>query len=475
MLAQGASVVRCTLGIPHEAAVPSAPMSKALADTHQRALAINLDASIYGSFAEIGAGQEVARWFFHVGGAAGTVARTISAYDMAMSDAVYGKAERYVSRARLEAMLAREHSLLVEQLGAARGAKSRFFAFADTVSARNYAGTNECHGWIGLRFQHEPGSAPSDVILHVNLMDSTNLLQQQAVGILGVHLIHAAYHTRATPREFLTALFDELSLARIEVDVAELRGPAFQGFDARATALQLLLQGLTPAVVFGQDGAAATPSELMRKRPIVIERGRYRTTKPAHGVLLAAATRSLRAELPADSREPLGLFEVSLAEKAEIPAPSEAEILLRVARLTQLGFPVAVTRFRRAFELTEFVRRYTREPVRLGLGASNLVELLMTYAEAGAAGDGMQALGRLLSENVRIYVFPMPADLFRERLERAGIDPRSIQHESEGPITPEGLRLPAPMSHIHAYLISAGWLVRVAEPRAELAAKQVSA
>lgn len=451
-------------------------MSTASADTHQRALAINLDGSIYGSFAEIGAGQEVARWFFHVGGAAGTVARTISAYDMAMSDAVYGKAERYVSRARLEAMLAREHSLLIEQLGPARGAKSRFFAFADTVSARNYAGTNECHGWIGLRFQHEPGSAPSDVILHVNLMDATNLLQQQAVGILGVHLIHAAYHERATPQQFLTALFARLSLARIEVDVAELRGPAFPGFDGRATALQLLLQGLTPAVVFGQDGAVATPSELLRKRPLVIERGRYRTTKPAHGVLLATAARSLRAELAADAREPLGMFEISVAEGTETPAPSEAEILQRVARLTKLGFPVTISRFGRAFELSEFVRRYTPEPVRMVLGASNLVELLMTHAKADVAAGGMEALGRLLSENVRLYVFPMPADLFRERLERAGIDPRAIQHEGDGPVTAEGLRLPPPMNHIHAYLLAAGWIVRVAEPRpSEPAVKQVTA
>lgn len=428
-------------------------------DTHQRALAINLDASIYGSFAEIGAGQEVARWFFHVGGAAGTVARTISAYDMAMSDAVYGKAERYVSRARLEAMLACEHALLVTQLGPERGEKSRFFAFADTVSARNYAGTNECHGWIGLRFQHEHGSAPSDVVLHVNMMDASNLLQQQAVGILGVHLIHAAYHERATAESFLKSLFEGLSLARIEVDVADLRGPAFPGFDARATALQLVLQGLTPAVVFGEDGAIAAPSELLRKRPLVIERGRYRTKKWEHGVLLAAAARKLRAELAADAREPLALFEISLAEKAETPAPNAVEVLERVARLSKFGFPIAVTRFGRAFELSEFVRRYTPEPVRFAMGVSNLVETLLTHAEAGAVGGGMQALGRLLSENVRLYIFPMPPAIFRERLEQAGLDPRTIQHDPAGPVTAESLRLPSPMSHIHAYLLAAGWLV----------------
>ncbi len=446
-------------------------------DTHQRALAINLDGSIYGSFAEIGAGQEVARWFFHVGGAAGTVARTISAYDMAMSDAVYGKADRYVSRARLEAMLEREHALLIEQLGPTREDTSRFFAFADTISARNYAGTNECHGWIGLRFQHEPGAAPSDASLHVNLMDSSNLLQQQAVGILGVNLIHAAYHERGSLQEFLAALFEGLSLARLEVDVADLRGPAFRGFDATATALGLVRQELANAVFFGKDGVVTPPSELLRKRPLVVERGRYRSKKSQHGPLLASALRQLRAELGPDAREPLGLFEITLREPNGTPIPDDGQTPERVARLTALGQPVAVTRFARAWEVSEFVRRYTPEPVRFAVGVSSLIELLFAHAAPGEIGGGMQALGRLLSEQqVRVIVYPMPAAVFRERLARAGIDANRIEHDARGSVEAKGLKLPSPIGHLYDYLLASGWAVPLsAPPEGEVAKAQAPA
>src|SRR5262245_22994437 len=165
-------------------------------DTHHTALRINLDAACYGTIAEIGAGQEVARWFLQVGGASGTVAKTVSAYDMTVSDAIYGKAGRYVSRKRVEDMLEHEYTLLVERLAAGKGAKARFFVSAATIAARNFAGTNECHGWLGVRFQTQPGGAPNDVIIHVNLLDQSNLLQQQAVGILGVNLIYAVIYQR---------------------------------------------------------------------------------------------------------------------------------------------------------------------------------------------------------------------------------------------------------------------------------------
>ena len=160
-------------------------------DTHQKALAINLDASRYGTFAEIGAGQEVVRWFFRVGGAAGTIAKSISAYDMAVSDAIYGRTERYVCRTRLDSMLAYEHDLNLTRLAPSRGDKTAFFTFADTVSARNFKGTNECHGWMGVTFQSRPGAADSEIILHVRMLDTEAVLQQEALGIVGVNLFTA--------------------------------------------------------------------------------------------------------------------------------------------------------------------------------------------------------------------------------------------------------------------------------------------
>ena len=181
-------------------------------DTHQKALAINLDPTIFGSFAEIGAGQEVARWFLRVGAASGTVAKTVSAYDKEVSDDLYGGGSRYVSIERLEAMLDREWSLLLTQLEKSRGPSTRLFSFADTVSARNFSGTNECHGWMGIRFQDEPGGETNDVLLHINLRDLSNLLQQEVLGIVGVNLIYAAFHQRSSPEDLSKVLLDQASL-----------------------------------------------------------------------------------------------------------------------------------------------------------------------------------------------------------------------------------------------------------------------
>src|SRR2546427_2220865 len=217
-------------------------------DTHAKALAINLEASIYGSFAEIGAGQEVARWFLTVGAASGTVAQTISAYDKAVSDDTYGARTRYVSRERLLAMLDHEYKLVTERLGPARGTQTRFFAFADTVATRNYKGDNEQHGWVGLRFQTEPGSDPSDVLLHVNLMDPTAQQQQEALGVLGVNLLYGAHHARGSADEFLACLSDALSIDRLEIDVLELSGPAFAGQNPRAWCLELVRKQMARAI-----------------------------------------------------------------------------------------------------------------------------------------------------------------------------------------------------------------------------------
>src|SRR5271169_5016195 len=200
-------------------------------DAHHKALSINLDATTFGSFAEIGAGQEVARWFLLVGAASGTVAKTISAYDKEVSDDLYGAGTRYVSKPRLQAMLDSEWEQLLGQLHVSRGATTKFFSFVDTISARNFSGTNDCHGWVGLRFLQQPGGPPNDVILHVNLQDPSNVQQQEAVGILGVNLLFAAQHALASPEEFLASVLEELSIARLELDCVELKGPAFENWD----------------------------------------------------------------------------------------------------------------------------------------------------------------------------------------------------------------------------------------------------
>ncbi len=186
--------------------------------THHKALTLNLNASAFGSFAEIGAGQEVSRWFFVVGGASATVAKTISAYGKEVSDDLYGSGSRYVSRQRLEAMLDKEWAQLLAQLNETRGSHTRFFSFVDTVSARNFAGTNDPHGWVGLRFQLQPAGPPNDVLLHINMRDPSNVLQQEAIGILGVNLIYAAFYELQTEESFLAGLAEDVVKERIEID-----------------------------------------------------------------------------------------------------------------------------------------------------------------------------------------------------------------------------------------------------------------
>jgi len=219
-------------------------------DTHRKALTVNLDPSTFGSFAEIGAGQEVARWFLVVGAASGTVAKTISAYDKAVSDNLYGSGSRYVSRPRLEAMLDNEWTQLLSQLDKTRGTQTRFFSFVDTVSARNYAGTNDAHGWVGLRFQVQPGGPPNDILLHINLRDPSNVLQQEAIGILGVNLVYAAFYQLQAKESFFDGLTQDVARERIEIDFVDFRGPVFAGWDHAALLAYLAHAGLAEAVFF---------------------------------------------------------------------------------------------------------------------------------------------------------------------------------------------------------------------------------
>ncbi len=233
--------------------------------TDEKALRINLDATKYGTFAEIGAGQEVARRFFRVGGAAGTIAKTMSAYDMTFSDAIYGPADRYVSRVRLQTMLDHEYDLLVERLDRKFGAEKTFFVFADTVAARCFKERNESHGWLGVRFQSQPRGQPSQIIIHVRLLDEGNVEQQEALGVIGVNLLHGAFYDRQ-PEKLISSLQENLPPGRIEVDMIKFSGPLFQNVDNRLMSLQLVSQGLTDAVMFKADGETVQPAEVSTKR-----------------------------------------------------------------------------------------------------------------------------------------------------------------------------------------------------------------
>src|SRR6201998_3937877 len=237
--------------------------------THKKTLALNLDPTKFGSFAEIGAGQEVARWFLAVGAASGTVAKTISAYDKEVIDDLYGPGVRYVSKERLEAMLDSEWAQLLKQLQKTRGPQTRFFSFVDTVSARNFAGTNEPHGWVGLRFQLQPGAQPNDILLHINMRAPSNPLEQTAIGILGVNLIYAVFYQLQMKEAFLENVAQGVE-KRIEIDYAEVRGAAFEGWDQRAVPAPLVRAGLAEAVYFPSSGSPVPPIEVLHKKATLL-------------------------------------------------------------------------------------------------------------------------------------------------------------------------------------------------------------
>jgi len=281
--------------------------------TRRKALALNLDRAKYGTIAEIGAGQEVARWFFVVGGAAGTVAKTISAYDMEVSDSIYGPAPRYVSRQRLQAMLENEFSQLLEGLGSTRGETTSFFAFADTVATRSYRKAEDGRGWMGIRFQGQPRETPSDVVLHVNLKDNSAALQQEALGVVGINLIYGAYHYHDEPETLIGSLMDELSRDRVEVDMIKFSGPAFDAVDNRLMSLQLVEQGLTDAAMFTATGEVVQPSEVLHKKPILVERGTFRPVTKLTLDLLAGAREQFVAEPAVQGEEPVVLMEMTCA------------------------------------------------------------------------------------------------------------------------------------------------------------------
>jgi len=436
-------------------------------DTHHKALTLNLDTSTFGSFAEIGAGQEVARWFLLVGGASGTVAKTISAYDKEVSDDLYGSGSRYVSKQRLEAMLDNEWAQLLTQLSKTRGPQTRFFCFVDTVSARNFAGTNDSHGWIGLRFQLQPGGPPNDVLLHINMRDPSNVLQQQAIGILGVNLIYAAFYEVQPKESFLEGLAQDVVAERIEIDYVDLRGPAFESWDRRALLVHLVRAGLAEAVFFPSKGSTVPPTEVLYKKAVVLAPGYFGHTDPVHSQvhlrLLASATEELQEYLGETKSAPAGFFCLTVAPfTPDEPAPEIPDLLHRIDALLAAGGDVLLFRQRELYHMTALVNRHTKAPVRFVAGLS-LVIRAFEDVYGNLEGSRLEALARLFAQNVRIYVYPMTATDLREWLKSASTTGWEWS-ETNGWVSASQLRRAPPLGHLFAYLLASNFLVSMRVP-----------
>ena len=311
--------------------------------TEQKALDINLNDRIYGTFAEIGAGQEVARHFFQVGAAAGTIAKTMSAYDKTYSDRIYGQDDnrRYVSESRLYKILDHEYQLIEERLMDTRH-DTNFFVFADTVSAINYARTIKGNGWIGLRFQHYPKSDPNDVIMHVKMLDKNNRQQQEAIGILGVNLLYACYHYRDNQEEFVESLLDGLK-SRVSIDMIRTSGPAFQYYDNRLFCLYMIKHKLTEVAIFNSDKLSVHASEFLYRKDVMVVRGHFRP--PTH-VTVDAFNKSFAQFKAEEGVEPEScrlLAEITLDNLLRFGALDERDFLDRTEMLVALGHTVIIS------------------------------------------------------------------------------------------------------------------------------------
>ena len=374
--------------------------------TDRKALQINLDPAKYGTFAEIGAGQEVARRFFRIGGAAGTIAKTMSAYDMTFSDAIYGPADRYVSRVRLQTMLDHEYNLLIERLDAKFGAEKTFFVFADTVAARSFKQRSESHGWLGMRFQSEPRAQPSQIIIHVRLLDQTNVEQQEALGVIGVNLLYGAFYHHQ-PEKLISSLHENLDSGRIEVDMIKFSGPVFQSVDNRLMSLQLVSQGLTNAVMFKADGETVQPAEVFYKKAILVERGNFRPVTYATNDMLDGACRVFMKHCDCSEDEVVVLMEMTLENLLADGQVDHADFLARADILRALGRTVLISKFGEYYRLAGYLFRYTNRAIGLVMGVPSLMEIFNEKYYTNLEGGILEALGRMFKGGLKLYVYPM--------------------------------------------------------------------
>jgi hypothetical protein len=416
---------------------------------HEKAVQINLDKRFYGTFAEIGAGQEVARWFFRVGGAAGTLAKTISAYDMTFSDAIYGKGERYVSQPRLQNMLDYEFNLLIERLGEKRGAQTSFFVFSDTVSARNFLGTNECHGWMGVKFQLQPQAEPSEIVIHVNMLDKENIQQQEALGIIGTNLCYGAFYLHSEPEKLIASLLDGLSTSRLEVDMIKFLGPYFSNVDNRLMALQLVEKGLSNAALIGAEGDVLQPSEVLHKKPILIERGSFRPVTYVNLDMVDGARSQFLQDLGEKEDGIVELMEITMSNLLTTGTIDHRDFLARADTINAVGKMVLISNYAEYYKLAAYLQRYTKSRIGIVLGIPNLKELFDEKYYELLEGGILESFGRLFKNDLKLYVYPFLDPAYPELTTISNMD------------------VPEHVTHLFKHLVQSGYIEQIANVHRE--------
>jgi len=383
-------------------------MEREVLSTNRKALRINLNDSIFGSFAEIGGGQEAARNFFQAGGASGTIAKTISAYDKSFSDALYNnnKTGRYVSQGRLGKMLDKEYSELVQLLENKRQIPTRYFAYANTVSTLNFKKDNKAHGWLGIRFQLEPKSPPNEIIMHIKLLENDGLQQQHSLGILGVNLIFACFNYHQTPNTFLKSLLDNLSTDSIEITMVRMSGPGLDYVDNRLLSVQLVNNGMTPATVFDRNGKVQQPDDMLYKKNVLAFRGSFRPITYVGFDMLKSSYAIFKKDQDYDKDNTLPLCELTLNNLLEEGSFDERDFLNRVDLLNGMGQNVMVSNFREYYKLVSYFSQFKIKNLRIVIGVPTLSKVLDKMYYSRLKGGILEAFGKLFPDNMKMYVYP---------------------------------------------------------------------
>ncbi len=377
--------------------------------TREKALRINLDEKKYGTIVEIGAGQEVARQFFLAGAAAGTIAKTMSAYDMKFSDAIYGVQDdrRYVSKARVQAMMEQEFDLVVDRVGDIRSKSSRYFAYAATVAAKSFNRANECHAWCGIRVQMYPGAAPSNIVVHVRMLDDNAEAQQQALGVLGVNLVYAAYFYYENPKQIIDSLTDNMKANRIEIDSIDFEGPYFEDIDNRAINLHLIRSWKTRGIMFKPDGSVTVPAEMLYKKNVLTIRGSFRPVTNLNVDMIEQGKKAFYRLEDVDESNTIAIAEISLNDTHghdnNVP---EADLVQRIQLLNSLGYNVMISDYTRYFSLRAYFRQYTKLQIGIVVGMINIRQIFNEDFYRGVEGGILEGFGKLFPDHTRLFVYP---------------------------------------------------------------------
>ncbi len=410
--------------------------NRTIISTNRKALRINLDPQIYGTIAEIGGGQEVARYFFQAGAASGTVAKTISAYDKSYSDALYDgdPKKRYVSEVRVNKMIKTEFEEITKILSDKRDPDTLYFAFANTVTTLNYTKDNYCHGWLGVRFQVNPDTEPNDVVIHVKLHDTDYIQQQQALGVLGINLIYACFKHYETPNIFLQSLLDNLSTDRVEVSMAKMSGPDLDYVDNRLLCLQLVKNKMTPATIFDRNGTVNEPSDMLYKKNVLAFRGSFRPITYVGFDMLRTSYSMFKKDEDYDKEITFSLCEMTLNNLLQEGELDERDFLDRIDILNGMGQNVMISNFREYYKLVEYFSQFKTKNLRVVIGIPTFLNVLDKKFYEHLKGGILEAFGKLFPNKMKLYVYP------------------TLDTESGDLITSENLPLPDDLHHLYEYL-----------------------